>query len=259
MAESSKSVRKQKMRANEFLFEARRNPELSLASRLPIELQAAEFIRQIPASERSSWGARVSDHPQLTVNPYYQDSSPAGMYFFPADYFLKEIVKKPTKREAGFYLGNDIFYVIHVFKYDPTNVLVLNQVTDDDLNRTLTRIKETYPTYQKRFEERYTSLSDDLKKHNRHHPGQYLFWAFKILAVILKTILVPSRRGNDAMTCNKLLRTYGYTGLLDQGQGLIHGSEPTQGIILDPTIIKETKLFERETLRQHDGRINESK
>lgn len=223
------------MRYREFFIEARKNPELSLDTRSPTEQQALKYINQLPTSELSTYGVRVGEHPMLTINPHYQDSAPAGIYYFPAAYFAKEIVKAPDDREAGFYLGDSSFYVIHVFKFDPTNILVINDVTEEDYSRAVLWFKEHYSQY----------LNGSNKKEFQH-PGQRLLWMFKNVAARMTD-------SHSQMLCNKLIRKYGYTGVFDRGEGLIHGSEPTQGVIVDPTIIKSVKLFKKNSeKRRHN-------
>jgi hypothetical protein len=52
---------------------------------------------------------------------------------------------------------------------------------------------------------------------------------------------------------NKILRVLGFTSVYDPGYGWIAHGEPTQGVVLDPRIIKQHKMFDnRNPTMQHN-------
>jgi len=66
---------------------------------------------------------------------------------------------------------------------------------------------------------------------------------------------------NDESTIvrwNKVLRDLGFTSVMDNGPGWIAHNERTQGVILDPRIIKQVKTFNNYT-RKGDPRPPEQR
>jgi hypothetical protein len=49
---------------------------------------------------------------------------------------------------------------------------------------------------------------------------------------------------------NWLIRQLGYVAVRDNGDGIIHVNEPTQGMVVDPRAIKDHQQFKNDTLRK---------
>ena len=220
------------MRFHQF-SEARRNPEMSKQTRLPIMRQASNYIRKQPPQIIKNMGVRFSGGAMMTINTRFDHVGPTGLYFFPADYYLT----KQSRKEAKHYINNE-FGNIHVFTYDPTNVLVLNTITAQDVEQAIAWVN---PKDEKEFRTKLARRVGPSPK-----AGNMFLEVFRLQAILIRIERGQLSLGDpgDATLCNKLLRSYGnYTALIDYGEGIIHGSEPTQGVILDPRIVKHTELF----------------
>ena len=87
------------MRATEFVFEARRNPQQN--PKVKGAMAAVGILQQIPQDQLRSYGVSMNDHLKLGVNPKaYYSNTPAGVYFYPADYYI-ELSKNSSEFNAS--------------------------------------------------------------------------------------------------------------------------------------------------------------
>jgi hypothetical protein len=229
------------------ITEARRNPEQN-----PKEHGVPYFldyiIDNIPHSEWDRYGVHMSDLPKLGINPKSQWSdTPIGVYFYPLDYYYK----MKTSREMLPYADSAKY--IHLFKYDDSYQLDIEQSTVN-----FSKMDELV----KKF---YSSLGiteggpdwDQLElnaklfcNHKNVESSNAIF--YKYVGQLAYGIGRKRSRGkylltsakSDAVMFNKILRYCGIPSVIDNGKTIIHSNEPTQGVILDPSIIQSTKLFE---------------
>ena len=122
------------MRYKEFIIEARSHPDQNVKKSGRVE--AAEFLRQIPPTDLKNWGVSFTNINKVGINPHtafntsaINTATPAGVYFYPASYFIKRVQQKEE-----FPYADDAKY-IQVFRFSPKKVFNLGRATKKDFEK----------------------------------------------------------------------------------------------------------------------------
>lgn len=207
------------MRFNEFLPEARSNPDKNKKYNSGVEELQAHIQRLGKVNVYTS-GVNMSRIPKLGINPTttVTEDSPMGIYYYPLWYF-NEI--KGTNKELPW---GDYYPYINFFTHSAHGSQVLRHPSSLNMGQ----VKESLSKYvspeviQETFD--YRNSSDDF--HLMYECLQKMYgWKNEIKLITL---------------WNKVLRDMGYLVLEDDGEGWIAPSEMTQGCILDPSVITGT-------------------
>lgn len=80
------------MRAQDFIAEARRNPQLNPRIKQG-HVGAAEYLAKIPKEQAKNLGVHMSIINKVGINPSaYSHDTPIGIYFYPVDYYISTIL-----------------------------------------------------------------------------------------------------------------------------------------------------------------------
>lgn len=231
------------MRAHEFTTEARRNPHMNPKTN-GIQYFLDYVIDEIPLSEWKNYGVSMSSIQKLGIHPRSQWSgTPLGVYFYPLEYFYK-------MRSGGHSVpyGSDMPF-INLIKYDNSHELNLQNTPVD-----FDKIKSIGFNYYKSkvgdngrdYEEIVDSITKNASgKTDAVKAYNLIRYITNIASMHYKSAEYYGKQADGAVvSMNKLLRQCGFTSVVDEGAGIIHRMEPTQGVILDPSVILSTKRFE---------------
>jgi hypothetical protein len=205
------------MRINEIITEARSHPEQNLkyGSGKYELLAAAEGIR-----DYKNWGVSMTVEPKLGINPQagISEDTPKGIYFYPLQYFESMVLGKRSLP------WGDNFPFMQLFQYDRSHEMTRQTQVDP------VQLRQALRQYCS--DEIIQQVTDD----GEYNDDPYWF---------IYNCLVRLGKGDETtiIRWNKVLRDLGFTSVYDPGRGWIAIGEPTQGVVLDPRIIKQVKTF----------------
>ena len=212
--------------ADEGIEEARRNPEHNLraGSGKYDLINYAEDIR-----DKDNWAVSMTMEPKLGINPQaaVSEDTPKGIYFYPLRYFIKM-----ADRDESLPWGDDFPYM-QLFQYDRSGEMTQQtEVAPAKLKQALSQYCSDEIMQQAAEEDEYDGT-----------PYWYIYDCLSRLGKSDET---------NVIRWNKVLRDLGFTSVYDPGKGWIAYNEPTQGVILDPRVIKDHKMFDnRNPTMQH--------
>ena len=199
------------------LEEARTNPDQNPKPESGMK-ELASIAKTI--SDPENWAISMTSEPKLGINPQVgvSEDTPKGIYFYPLNYAVDKT------RYGKLPWGNDYPY-IQLFQYDRSREMTKKTKVDP------ANLKQALLQYCP--EEVIQSAIDEPE-----YDGTPYWFIYDCL----------SRLGNSDETnivrWNKVLRDLGFTSVFDDGAGWIAYNEPTQGVVLDPRIIKQHKTID---------------
>ena len=205
------------MRAQEFLTEARSNPDRNVKSESGMkELEAVAKTIADP----ENWAISMTSEPKLGINPQVgiSEDTPKGIYFYPLDYAVDL-----ARRGKQLPWGNDYPY-IQLFQYDRSGEMT--QQTEVDIEKLTQALRQYCP------DEIIQQALDEPE-----YDGTPYWFIYDCLSRLGKS------DETNVVRWNKVLRDLGFTSVFDPGAGWIAYNEPTQGVVLDPRIIKQHKTI----------------
>jgi len=212
-----KTVAKQAVEP-EAVTEARVNPEQNTRPQSGMkELQAvAKTLGDI-----KNWAISMTAEPKLGINPQVgiSEDTPKGIYFYPLDYAVSMI-----QRRQPLPWGNNLPY-IQLFQYDRSGEMTKETTVDSD------KLKQALRQYCS--EEVIQSAIDEPE-----YDGTPYWFIYDCLSRLGKN------DETNIVRWNKVLRDLGFTSVFDSGGGWIAYNEPTQGVVLDPRIIKQLRTID---------------
>jgi hypothetical protein len=208
------------MKINDVVLEARSHPEQNMRSgsgKYDLINYAEDNI-----SDQDNWAVSMTVEPKLGINPQVgiSEDTPKGIYFYPLRYFMQM-----TERKESLPWGDNMPYM-QLFQYDRSGEMTQQtQVDPDQLHQAL---RQYCP------EEIIQQVIDEPDSLYDNTPYWFIYDCLSRLGKGDETNIVR---------WNKVLRDLGFTSVFDPGRGWIAIGEPTQGVILDPRIIKQHKMF----------------
>ena len=199
------------------ILEARSNPEQNVKAESGMkELEAvAKTI-----SDPENWAVSMTSEPKLGINPQVgiSEDTPKGIYFYPLSYAV-DIARRGKKLPWG-----DNYPYIQLFQYDRSGEMTQQTEVDP------AKLKQALSQY----------CSDEIIQQALDEPeydGTPYWTIYDCLSRLGKS------DETNVVRWNKVLRDLGFTSVFDPGRGWIAHNEPTQGVILDPRIIKQHKTI----------------
>jgi predicted transcriptional regulator/GNAT superfamily N-acetyltransferase len=171
-------------------------------------------------SDPENWAISMTSQPKLGINPQVgiSEDTPKGIYFYPLNYVLGMI-----KGRRPLPWGNDYPY-IQLFQYDRSGEMTEQTKVDP------AKLKQALLQYCP--EEVIQQAIDDPE-----YDGTPYWFIYDCLSRLGKG------DETNVIRWNKVLRDLGFTSVFDPGEGWIAYNEPTQGVVLDPRIIKQHKTI----------------
>jgi hypothetical protein len=203
----------------ENVAEARRNPDQNKKYGMgKYELAAfAEDIR-----DQENWAVSMTAEPKLGINPQVgiSEDTPKGIYFYPLEYFLQMV-----NRYQPLPWGDNMPYM-QLFQYDRSGEMTQQTQVDPD------RLRQALSQY----------CPDDVIQQVFNEPDQ-LYDGTSYWMIYDALSRLGTNDETNIVRWNKVLRDLGFTSVYDPGAGWIAYNEPTQGVVLDPRIIRQHKMF----------------
>jgi len=181
-------------------------------------------------TDRENWAVSMTNVPKLGVNPRpaVSEDTPKGIYFYPLQYFMKM-----ADRDEELPWGDNMPYM-QLFQYDRSGEMTRETKVDP------AKLKQAILPY---CSEEIIQQAIDEPEYDGT-PFWFIYDCLTRLEAYDETTIIR---------WNKILRVLGFTSVYDPGYGWIAHGEPTQGVILDPRIIKQHKMFDnRNPTMQHN-------
>lgn len=186
---------------------------------------------------------------KLGINPRTTFGTPLGIYCYPIDYVIE--YSEIESEDGDFYNGGlnapftgyNAWQNAFVFYINDVNPLQ-SEMSEGEYERGMRKLKEILKLSDYKFDEfKYFSQERAEVK----TPAGFLWNATRNAAVNIyeekpKKLVTDSEH---IAVWNALLRKLGYKAAVDNGTGYIHENEPTQAVILDPSIIKVVSVIPR--------------
>jgi len=180
-------------------------------------------------SDKDNWAVSMTMEPKLGINPRaaVSEDTPKGIYFYPLRYFMQM-----ADRDESLPWGDNFSY-LQLFQYDRSGEMTKEtQVDPAKLKQALLQYCPEEVIQQASEEDEYDGT-----------PYWFIYDCLSRLGLGDET---------NVIRWNKVLRDLGFTSVYDDGKGWIAYNEPTQGVVLDPRIIKQHKMFDnRNPTLQH--------
>lgn len=171
-------------------------------------------------SDPENWAVSMTGEPKLGINPQVgiSEDTPKGIYFYPLNYAVDL-----ARRGKALPWGDNMPY-IQLFQYDRSGEMTQQTKVD--------------PVELKQALRKYCSdeIIQQAAEENEYDGTPYWF---------IYDCLSRLGKGDETnvIRWNKVLRDLGFTSVFDPGNGWIAHNEPTQGVVLDPRIIKQHKTI----------------
>ena len=211
-----KGMKRQKVDPTYNVGEARTNPEQNPKPESGFK-ELASIAKTI--SDPENWAISMTSEPKLGINPQVgiSEDTPKGIYFYPLNYAL-------DKTRYGKLPWGDNYPYIQLFQYDRSNEMTKQTKVDP------VKLKKALLQYCP--EEVIQQAIDDPE-----YDGTPYWFIYDCLSRLGKS------DETNVVRWNKVLRDLGFTSVFDSGDGWIAYNEPTQGVVLDPKIIKQHKTI----------------
>lgn len=182
---------------------------------------------------------------KLGVNTNSEWDDPAGVYLYP----VRELIQGKTKNKNGLLIPWG-YQRQHAFIVRSTgNMLELQDYSPDQLDRDIAIVQRNFlkelTSFSNPFAERMHRVihgDEDMETvfeerllswYERwgNHPGKCFWNMTREMSILVSEHHSRSQR----MVWHKMIRSCGYHGVCDRGEGVIHQNEPAQAVILVPT------------------------
>lgn len=186
---------------------------------------AVKFLKTIPANELVNYVVTMTEIPKVGVNPRSDYNTPIGIYFYPAEYYMRKAVK------SGLPFQHDAPY-IQILKLTTDQILDLEKVTNAVYNQAVTKIlsldliTRMLPGDQAKIQQFHQESSNRARVKSPGGRLWYVMWQ-------TSNLLEEEYHKSSHVIWNWILRQLGYKAVIDLGNKIIHLQEPTQGLILD--------------------------
>ena len=172
-------------------------------------------------NDKDNWAVSMTMEPKLGINPQaaVSEDTPKGIYFYPLRYFMQM-----ADRDESLPWGDNFPY-IQLFQYDRSGEMTQQTKVDP------AKLKQALLQYCP--EEVIQQVSEE-----GEYDGTPYWFIYDCLSRLGKS------DETNVIRWNKILRELGFTSVYDPGKGWIAYNEPTQGVVLDPRIIKQHKMFD---------------
>lgn len=195
------------------LFEARRNPHLNQRLSAYDVLMSYRNTRNLYVSFTREF--------KLGIYPDSKYDTPIGIYTYQMDRFWGRVERR-GQLKGSFPFVSDAPYVNIIQSNSSAKMLHLQRYSDNDMMNDIDRLIDRY---EYDIDDVDTLISDAQFDANYNSPGGRI-WN------ITREIANRLAKNRAHVKWNKILRDLGYDYVRDDGQGIIHGNEPTQTMFL---------------------------
>lgn len=192
---------------------------------------AIEYLKSLENEEGfNKIGVSLTVLPKLGINPLTKYDTPVGVYFYPVEYYIDTISS-----------GGELPYAhnaphIQIFKYNTDRILYIDEITQKENDIILSKLIENSKKLGVDLE-----FIEDAYYVNALNSARVKTLGGKLWYT---TFQIASEHDNPPVMWNKILRNVlDYDVVYDNGSGIIHENEPSQGCVLNPKVIKRLKMI----------------
>lgn len=197
--------------------EARRNPHMS--ERIKGHEEALQFLQKYGTK---NVGVSMTSLEKLGINPGSEYNTPLGIYFYPADYYVETISngeKLPFVSDAPY---------IQIFEYRGSRVWDLND--DAQSIEILNNLRSLFPNLS------IDKIVEEGSQRARVKTPSGITW-YVLMQIAERQSTETGKK--QSVIWNQIIRRIGFDVVVDSdGSKIIHPSEPTQGVVVNPTVIR---------------------
>ena len=233
------------------LSEARRNPGQN--EKLAGHPAAVKFLEGLDHSV-NHYGVSMTMIPKLGINPGSKFNTPVGVYFYPAEYYLERKAGSGGKNKLDYqddapYI--QIFEIYGSIEYiDEIDSSAFNKYVGmlfKNIGKVAQLIGKSENNAEKHLANAIASSLTQAKKTDNY--GGRLWYVLYSLSRDEGAQKRDNAAPRSAVIWNSLLRLIDIETAIDNGSGIIHENEPTQGVVLNPRNIKLVRTIENKTVK----------
>jgi len=221
------------------IIEARKYPELNPKVSINQYIrQAYDAAAQLPNTNLKNLFVSFVAVPKLGINPRSKFNTPLGIYAYPAGYVILRADTDKEMRDSLPYAGNQPYAAV----FSAGGNII-------DIRRMFVNDEELYYDKLREFAKRLPKINFDIyipdgvakdwssilelciklapdRAKFKNLPGGRLWY----VTYRFSNYYGPNYGQNSIVTWNKLFRSIGIDGVVDDGAGIIHEAEPTQAV-----------------------------
>lgn len=239
-----------------FVTEARKNPHLN--PKVPINFHISQHYENagtIRGTRITNSFVSFTDVDKLGINPGSYYKTPVGIYSYPSEYILDQTASIGAMRNLPF-AGNAPY--ANVFSV-AGNIIDLSGMSDRDVTKYARQMVDVFIEVANirrggdEWKEAVDYLEDKVILNapvaaaNPSIPGSRFWWLTREMSKVLMEHSDTKSRWRStkhSVSWNKLFRTLGIDGCIDsKGDGIIHTSEPYQGVFFSIKPIKKVERY----------------
>lgn len=238
------------MRLSQIICEIRSNPELNpkVSINKIIRREYNDADELMPGVKNSF--VSFTSIEKLGINPTSRYNTPLGIYCYPSLYVFKRTIKNGKDVAMGSlpFAGNEPN--VNIFSVNG-NMLLINKMSQDEYDRYLSSLRQLVRSkYKDSISiEEFDGFCEEarMKAQRYRHTGGRFWYIIMMVASTLGT----NRGIKSSIMWNKLFREIGIDGVIDNGAGIIHPSEPTQGVFFRLGVVSNNKMVNNKYSDQH--------
>jgi hypothetical protein len=221
------------------IIEARKNPELNPKVSINQYIRRAyDAASQLPNSNLKNLFVSFVAVPKLGINPRSKFNTPLGIYAYPAGYVIIRADDHKEMRHSLPYAGDQPYAA--VFSAGG-NIIDIRRMSANDEKLYYDKLREFAKRLPKINSDIYIpngiakdwlsilelciKLAPDRAKFKNLPGGRLWYVTYRF-----SNYYGPQYGQNPIVTWNKLFRSIGIDGVVDEGAGIIHEAEPTQAV-----------------------------
>lgn len=214
------------------LFELRSHPELN--PKIP---SADELLKY---KGKPNLYVSFSYLPKIGINPESGFDTPIGVYAYPLDFVFKNLGDTKFIQGAVPFAGNRMY--LHILQAIG-NGLDLNTVDDALIIKTSDTLEKVYS----QFSDKIVAALGKAAQSANTPPRRWWYFTHNVASALIN----DHESQRTMVAWNKILRVLGYDYIVDHGNGIIHGNEPTQAVFLSPKGYKEIDIITNRDSKQY--------
>ncbi len=242
------------MRSYEFANEARRNPEQNpkISVNQAIQNQLDNTDDKVGASAIYPEGGiknlfvSFTQIEKLGINPGSTYKTPLGIYAYPAEYVVDSSSGGKSMHASLPFAGEHPWVNIFKSRGNIVNLSSMNQTEAEKYYKVITS-----NVISSEFLGELIRRSYDEANFPDRAGGEFWYVTLKIAEHIARRKSIPVPRA-----WNRLFRTIGIDGCVDEGVGIIHESEPTQAVFFSSSAVE---LVERVANKYSPGEVQKKR
>lgn len=242
------------MRSYEFAAEARRNPEQNpkISVNQAIQNQLDNTDDKVGAAAIYPEGGiknlfvSFTEIEKLGINPGSTYKTPLGIYAYPAEYVVDSSSGGKSMHASLPFAGEHPWVNIFKSRGNIVNLSSMNQTEAEKYYKVITS-----NVISSEFLGELIRRSYDEANFPDRAGGEFWYVTLKIAEHIARRKSIPVPRA-----WNRLFRTIGIDGCVDEGVGIIHESEPTQAVFFSSSAVE---LVERVANKYSPGEVQKKR